>query len=69
MPSSEDEADDEELEEIIRDRQQRVARAKGTNVHLLLDPKFILDFIDLWHKDTNTPMPDLKSHLARITCS
>ena len=24
---------------------------------LLLDPKLILDFIDLWHKDPNTPMP------------
>ena len=69
MPSSVDEADDEELEEIIRDRHQRAARAEGTNMPLLLDPKLILDFIDLWHKDTNTPMPDLKSHLARITCS
>ena len=36
------------------------ARAKGTNVPLLLDPKLILDFIDLWHKDPNTPMPDFK---------
>ena len=27
---------------------------------LLLDPKLILDFIDLWHKDPNTPMPDFK---------
>ena len=26
---------------------------------LLLDPKKILDYIDLWHKDPNTPMPDL----------
>ena len=60
VPSSEDEADDEELAEIIRDRQQRAARAKGTNVPLLLDPKLILDFIDLWHKDPNTPMPDFK---------
>ena len=58
VPSSEDEADDEELAEIIRDRQQRATRAKGTNVPLLLDPKLILDFIDLWHKDPNTPTPD-----------
>ena len=27
---------------------------------LLLDPKLILDYIDLWHKDPNTPMPDFK---------
>ena len=60
MPSEEDEADDEELAEIIRDRQVRAARAKGTNVPLLLDPKLILDYIDLWHKDPNTPMPHFK---------
>ena len=60
MLSSEDEADDEELAEIIRDRQVRAARAKGTEVPLLLDPKLILDYIDLWHKDPNTPMPDFK---------
>ena len=60
MPSEEDEADDEELTEIIRDRQVRAARAKGTNVPLLWDPKLILDYIDLWHKNPNTPMPDFK---------
>ena len=27
---------------------------------LLLDPKLILDHIDVWHKDPNTPMPDFK---------
>ena len=27
---------------------------------LLLDPKLILDYIDLWYKDPNTPMPDFK---------
>ena len=26
---------------------------------LILDPKLILDFIDLWHKDPNTPLPEL----------
>ena len=26
---------------------------------LLLDPKLILDFIDLWHKDPNTPLPEM----------
>ena len=61
MSSEEDEADDEkELVEIIRDRQVRAARAKGTNVPLLLDPSLILDYIDLWHKDPNAPMPDFK---------
>ena len=60
MPSEEDEADDEELAEIIRDRQVRAARAKGTNVLVLLDPRLILDYIDLPHKDPNTPMPDFK---------
>ena len=59
MPSDEDEADDEELAEIIRDRQLRAARAKGSNVPLMLDPKLILDFIDLWHKEPNTPLPEL----------
>ena len=26
---------------------------------MLLDPKLILDFIDLWHKDPNTPLPKM----------
>ena len=69
MPSSEDEADDEELAEIIRDTQQRAARAKGSNVPLMMDPKLILDFIDLWHKDSNTPLPEMdltpsQSHMS-----
>ena len=55
---SDDEASDDELAEIIRDRQVKAARAKGTFVPLLLDPRKILDYIDLWHKDPNTPMPD-----------
>ena len=46
--------------EIIKDRQARAARAKGSNVLILLDPKLILDFIDLWHKDANTPLPEMK---------
>ena len=60
MPSEEDEADDDELAEIIRDRQVRATRAKGSEVPLLLDPKLILDYIDDWHKDPNTPLPDFK---------
>ena len=65
MPSDDDEADDEELAEIIRDRQARAARAKGSNVPLLLDPKLILDFIDLWHKDPNTPLPEMSLTLGQ----
>ena len=60
MSSDEDEADDDELAEIIRDRQVRATTAKGTPVPLLLDPKPILDYIDDWHKDPNTPLPDFK---------
>ena len=59
MSSDDDKADDEELAEIIRDRQQRAARSKGSVVPLMLDPKKILDFIDLWHNDPNTPLPEL----------
>ena len=57
VPSDDDVADDEELAEIIRDRQVKAASAKGSAVPLLLDPKKILDYIDLWHKDPNTPLP------------
>ena len=57
MPSDDNEADDDA--EIIRDRQARAARAKGSNVPLLLDPKLILDFIDLWHKDPNMALPEM----------
>ena len=59
VPSDDDEADDEELAEIIRNRQARATRAKGSNVPLMLDPKLILDFIDLRHKDPNMPLPEL----------
>ena len=59
MPSDDDEDDDQELDKIIRDKQVKATRAKGSNVPLLLDPKLILDFIDLWHKDPNTPLPEM----------
>ena len=59
MPSDDDKADDEELAEIIRDRQAKAARAKGSTVPMLLDPKLILDFIDLWHKEPNTPLLEM----------
>src|SRR4051812_42122180 len=61
VPSDDDDdADEEELAEIIRDRQERAAKANSTPVPMLLDPRAILDYIDLWHKDPNTPMPDFK---------
>src|SRR4051812_2427602 len=62
VPSDDDDddADEEELAEIIRSRQERAAKAKGTPVPMLLDPREILDYIDIWHKDPNTPMPDFK---------
>ena len=59
MTFDDDEADDEELAKIIKDRQARAARAKGSNVPMLLHPKLILDFIDLWHKDPNMPLPEM----------
>src|SRR3954467_719676 len=62
VPSDDDDdaADEEELAEIIRDRQERAAKAKGTPMPMLLDPRAILDYIDIWHKDPNTPLPDFK---------
>ena len=38
---------------------------------LLLDPKKILDFSDLWYKDPNTPLPELnltpgQSHMFTV---
>lgn len=59
MPYDDDEADDEELAEIITDRQARASRAKGSNVALMLDPKLTLDYIDLWHKDPNMLFPEM----------
>ena len=42
---SDDEASDDEHAKIIRDRQVKAARAKGTSVPLLLDPRKILDYL------------------------
>jgi len=67
---SDDEADDDELADI-KDRRQWAARAKRSDVPLLLDPEKILDFIDLWHKDPDAPMPELgltpgQSHMVTV---
>ena len=51
-------ASDEELAAIVRNKQERVAQAKGTSIPLLLDPKRVLNFIDIWHQDPNTPIDD-----------
>ena len=32
---------------------------------LLLDPKLILEYFDLWHKDPNAPMPDFMLTLGQ----
>ncbi|KAI5006122.1 hypothetical protein ZWY2020_033365 [Hordeum vulgare] len=56
----EDEADDEVLAVIIRNKQERVTQAKGSAIPLMMDPKLILDFIDLWYDNPQTPIDDLK---------
>ena len=57
--SEDDEASDEELATIVRNKQERVAQAKGTTIPLLLDPKTMLNFIDIWHQDPYTLIDDL----------
>ena len=42
-----DEADEDELAELIRRKVEQAAIAKNSSVHLLLDPKKILDFIGI----------------------
>ena len=32
---------------------------KAAMCHYYLDPKLIPDYIDLWHKDPNTPLPEM----------
>ena len=56
----EEEVDDEVLAAIIRNKPERVARAKGTTIPLMMDPKVILDFINLWYDNPQTPIDDLK---------
>ncbi|KAI5013232.1 hypothetical protein ZWY2020_028186 [Hordeum vulgare] len=55
-----EEYDDETLQAIIRNKQERVAQATGSTIPLALDPKELLNFIDLWHEDPDTPIDDLK---------
>ena len=55
-----DEYDDETLQAIIRNKQERVAQASGSAIPLAMDPKVLLDYINIWYEDPNTPLDDLK---------
>ncbi|KAI5013682.1 hypothetical protein ZWY2020_040568 [Hordeum vulgare] len=48
------------LQAIIRNKQQRVAQASGSVIPLAMDPKVMLDYINVWYDDPNTPIDDLK---------
>ena len=62
-----DEYDDETLQAIIRNKQERVAQASGSAIPLAMDPKVLLDYINIWYEDPNTPIDDLKLPLASAT--
>ncbi|KAI5001009.1 hypothetical protein ZWY2020_010968 [Hordeum vulgare] len=51
---------DETLQANIRNKKERVTQANGKTIRLALDPKVLLNFIDLWYDDPNTPIDDLK---------
>ncbi|KAI5007156.1 hypothetical protein ZWY2020_047104 [Hordeum vulgare] len=55
-----DEYDDQTLQAIIRNKQERVAQASGSAIPLAMDPKVLLDYINIWYEDPNTPLDDLK---------
>lgn len=55
-----EEYDDETHQAIIGNKQERVAQATRNTIPLTLDPKVVLNFIDLWYEDPNTPIDDLK---------
>ncbi|KAI5021492.1 hypothetical protein ZWY2020_058222 [Hordeum vulgare] len=55
-----DEYDDETLQAIIRNKQERVAQASGSAIPVAMDPKVLLDYINIWYEDPNTPTDDLK---------
>ncbi|KAI4994167.1 hypothetical protein ZWY2020_029215 [Hordeum vulgare] len=55
-----EECDDETLQAIIRNKQERIAQAIGSTIPLALDPKVLLNFIDLWYEYPNTPIDDSK---------
>ncbi|KAI4984342.1 hypothetical protein ZWY2020_057661 [Hordeum vulgare] len=55
-----EEYEDETLQAIIRNKQERVAQTTGNTIPLALEHKVVLNFIDLWCEDPNTPIHDLK---------
>ncbi|KAI4990416.1 hypothetical protein ZWY2020_038779 [Hordeum vulgare] len=55
-----EEFDDETLQAIIRNKKERVAQASGSSIPLAMDPKVLLDFINVWYENPNTPIDDLK---------
>ena len=55
-----EEFDDETLQAIIINKQERVAQASGSSTPLAIDPKVLLDFINVSYEDPNTPIDDLK---------
>ncbi|KAI5006757.1 hypothetical protein ZWY2020_034000 [Hordeum vulgare] len=55
-----DEYDDETLQAIMRNKQERVTQASGSAIPLAMDPKVLLDYINIWYEDPNTPLDDLK---------
>ncbi|KAI5008845.1 hypothetical protein ZWY2020_009893 [Hordeum vulgare] len=55
-----DEYDDQTLQAIIRNKQERVAQASGSAIPLAMDPKVLLDYINIWYEDPNTLLDDLK---------
>ena len=52
-------ADEDELAEFLRRKQEQAAIAKNSFVPMLLDPKKLLDFIDIWCTNLDTPLADL----------
>ena len=45
---------------MIRNKQERVAQASGSAIPLAMDPKVLIDYINIWYEDPNTPLGDLK---------
>ncbi|KAI4996827.1 hypothetical protein ZWY2020_052169 [Hordeum vulgare] len=62
-----DEFDDQTLQAIIRNKQERVAQASGGTIALAMDPKVLLDYVNIWYEDPNTPLDDLKLPTASTT--
>jgi hypothetical protein len=51
--------DEDELAEYLRRKQEQAAIAKNSSVPMLLDPKKLLDFIDIWCKKPDMPLDEL----------